>query len=249
MISRACADAERALRLLRATLRGHHILPDINLRFRLGHDVWFDDGAKAWGRAPDWGVELRLNEALVELATSQPLSTLPAVPTNEVEQRVARALRWYESAQLAVDPVMKLLALFFALETILGDKSEGLKAPALAMRRAMLGLVTTGHFGHPSDTYSLYDEVRSEAVHGEEPPEVHSRDLDGFAWDVRTALNEYLAYARAEGFTRRKHVRRALDTDERRVAVAETLVAEDPNRWREYLAPPVASGPTWESEC
>lgn len=192
MIDRARVDGERALRLLRATLRAHHWLPDIQLRFRLGTAMWFDDSRIGWARRPGDGSELELGDDLVAVATSQPLSTLPPVPTNDVERRVTRALEWFERSQLADDPLMELLALFFALETILGDKSDGAKAPGLALRRAMLGLVTSGHFAHPSDTYSLYDEVRSKAVHGEQPPDVDQRVVDSLAWDVRLALNEYL---------------------------------------------------------
>ena len=73
----------------------------------------------------------------------------------------------------------ELLYLFFALEAMLGDKSEGLKAPALAVRRAIRGLVTRDGFIHPARTYLLYDEVRSAAVHGEEPPEIGQRRLTG----------------------------------------------------------------------
>ena len=235
MIQRARADAERALRLLRATLRGHNMLPDIQLRFRLGTVVWFDDSKFGWDRRPDAGVDLELGDDLLALAASQPLSMLPAAPTNDVERRVARALVWFERAQLAVDPLMELLALFFALETILGDTSEGPKAGGLALRRAMLGLRTSGHFAHPSQTYWLYDQVRSKAVHGDEPPEVSQRDVDRFAWDVRVALNECMQLARAEGLTRRKHVRDALDGDERRAEIIAALVEEDPVNWRSYI--------------
>lgn len=239
MEERARGDAEQALRLLRATLREHRWIPDRQLRFRLGTAVWFDDSRNAgWSHPIDEGWSLELTDELIQVAASQPLSTLPVAPTNDVEQRVARALQWFERAQLAVDPLMELLALFFALETILGDRAEGKKAAALAMRRAMLGLLTSGHFRHPSDTYSLYDEVRSKAVHGDEPPRVGQRDVDSFASDVREALNEFLQFARENGFTRRSHVREALDTDEQRADVVEALLKEDAKRWGEYLGLP-----------
>jgi len=99
----------------------------------------------------------------------------------------------------------------------------------------MLGLLTSGHFAHPSKTYWLYDEVRSKAVHGDEPPEVSEREVNSLAWDVRVALNEYLHLARAEGFTRRKHVRDALDGDERRAEIIAALLDDDPTNWRSYV--------------
>jgi Zn-dependent alcohol dehydrogenase len=48
---------------------------------------------------------------------------------NDVERRANTALRWFEQAQLAGDPLMEVLFCFTALEAILGDTSEGLKAP------------------------------------------------------------------------------------------------------------------------
>jgi len=51
MIHRARVDAERALRLLRATLREHDMLPDIQLRFRLATVMWFDDNRFRMGTA------------------------------------------------------------------------------------------------------------------------------------------------------------------------------------------------------
>jgi hypothetical protein len=238
MGDRARPVAERALRLLRATLREDQWLPDRQLRFRLGESVWFDDSVAAgWALGPQEGWELELDDGLLSHATSQEISTLPQVPANDVERRAGRALRWFEGAQLAVDPVVEVLYLFFALETILGDKSEGLKAPSLAVRRAMLGLLASGGFTHPARTYLLYDEVRSAAVHGEELPDVTQREADSFSWDVRRALNEFLRYARAEGFTKRVQVRRALDTDERRQGFVDALVEQDPKRWKD-LKPP-----------
>jgi hypothetical protein len=234
MSARARSAAERALRLLRATLREDNWVPNQQLRFRLADLVWFDDDAGGWASRPDGGWDLELDEQLLRRATSQEISMLPLVASNDIERRVDLALRWFERAQLAVDPMVELLYLFFALEAILGDKSEGLKAPALAVRRAMLGLLTTGGFTHPARTYALYDEVRSAAVHGEEPPAVNQKDVDSFAWDVRRAINEFLEYARAEGLTKRARVRKALDSDERCQSVVDALVKDDPKLWGTY---------------
>src|SRR5260221_6132698 len=95
---------------------------------------------------------------------------------------------------LPPEPLVQLLYLFFALEALLGDKAEGLKAPVLAYRQAMLG-ESAGHgFTHPNVTFVLYEDVRSAAVHGGEVPEVTDEVVKNFAADVRLALNEYLTY-------------------------------------------------------
>jgi hypothetical protein len=237
MSERARSTAEHTLRLLRATLRADRWITDEQLRFQLGPSVWFDDDASGWTKAPGQGWELTLTDDLARVATSQPISSVPEVPTTDVERRAELALRWYDRAQLAIDPIDRLLYLFFALEAILGDKSEGLKAPALAVRRAMLGLLTTGHFTHPTRTFLLYDEVRSAAVHGEHPPEVDTRAARSFAWDVRIAINEFIKFAAQHGLVKRSRVRQALDANERRQRVVDALVAQDPDLWARYLTP------------
>jgi hypothetical protein len=136
---------------------------------------------------------------------------------------------------LVVDPISKLLYLFFALEAILGDKSEGLKGAGLAVRRALLGLLVNGGFSHPARTFVLYDNVRSAAVHGEEPPQISPKDVDAFAWDVRRAVNEFLRFARRNGLTRRAQVREALDADARRERVIDGLLEQDPELWGKVL--------------
>lgn len=235
MRERALPPAEHALRLLRATLREEQFMPDHQLRFRLGEQYWFDDGATGWTTSPDREWELELDEQLVRRVTSHELSTLPLTGANEVEHRTNLALRWFERAQLAADPNVEVLYLFFALESMIGDKSEGLKASALAVRRAVLGLAVRGGFTHPARIFLLYDEVRSAAVHGEVAPELGRKEVDRFAWDVRRAISEFLSFARTEGLTKRKQVRKALDTDERLNSVLDGLLREDPKLWQQYV--------------
>jgi hypothetical protein len=240
MTARASEAASRALRILRVALRAHNWVPDNQLRFSLGTAAWFDDGASGWKGAPGQAWDLTLDKELVTLASSQAVASLPVVPGTDVEHRADLALQWFERAQLSVEPNLELLFLFFALETILGDKSEGLKAPALALRRAMLGLLVTGHFAHPKRINLLYDEIRSTAVHGEEAPDVTKDELNRFSWDVRAAIDEFLTLAARLGTTKRSRVRKALDTDPRRQGVVDALLEEDPKRWKRYLAPDLA---------
>lgn len=232
MSLRARATAEHALRVLRTALPADRETGHRQLRFRLGTSVWFDDGAGGWTAAPDQGFELGLGTGLPDEVTSQAIWSLPAVPKTDVERRASLALRWFEQAQLNVDPVVKLLHLFFALEAILGDRSEGLKAPRLALRRATLGLLTTGSFTHPARTYLLYDEVRSAAVHGEEAPAIDQREAERFSWDVREAINEFLGFAQSRKLLKRSRIRAALDADEHQQSIADALRTEDPQLWR-----------------
>ncbi|MCW3068743.1 MAG: hypothetical protein JWL67_1368, partial [Solirubrobacterales bacterium] len=137
-----------------------------------------------------------------------------------------RALKWWEQAHLAVDPLMELLFLFFALEAILGTDRGGPKARPLALRRAILSHKTTEHFAHPVRVYGLYKDVRNAAVHGSEAPKVADDELTAFSWDVRRALNEYLDLAKAEALTNRDGVLAALDSDPAAERIAEEFLPD-----------------------
>jgi len=134
-----------------------------------------------------------------------------AEPQNDLQRQADLALRWIERGALATEPLEALLFFFFGLEALLGDKSEGLKARGLAFRRAMLSVATTEGFSHPERTYSLYEEVRSAAVHGSPPPAVTEDEVRRFGWDVRLALDEYLQFAQAQGVRRRGRLLAALE--------------------------------------
>jgi hypothetical protein len=128
-----------------------------------------------------------------------------------------------------------MLFLFFALESLLGDKSEGLKAAGLAFRRAMLSIATTERFAHPDRMLLLYDRVRSAAVHGEQVPEVTWDLVSRLAWDIRLAMNEYLDYAEAEGHRKRSQVRKALMEHAEAKRLAEWLRERGGPEWRDFL--------------
>jgi hypothetical protein len=235
MALRARDVAARAVRVLRMTLRGSdRWLADVQLRFRLRPWSWFDDGASVGLGSREGGEDLELDARRLALALAEPAADLPQTPTTDLDHRVERALRWFERAQLAFDPTDELLYLFFALESILGERSDGLKGHSLALRRAMLGLLTTGSFAHPTRTYLLYDEVRSATVHGEDAWAFDEDVLSRFSWDVREAINEYIRFAREHHITERKSMRRALDTSPRRAGVLEGLVSQDPKSWRRF---------------
>lgn len=231
MAMRARTVAERALRLLRAALREDRWIHDSQLRFRLGSERWFDDEAWAVSSPLERASSLQLDARALEGLSLHEFSRLPDAPKTDVERRVEHSLTWFEQSQLSVDPLHELLFLFFALEAILGDRHEGLKASKLAIRRAMLGLIVRGSFAHPARAYVLYDEVRSAAVHGEHAPRITSPEVDAFAWDVRCAIREFLRCARDRGLTKRAEVRNALDGDSRRAEIEASLLAENPRLW------------------
>lgn len=210
MAERARAAAEQALRVLRVALRENRWLNGFQLRFRLAPSYTFGEGLAGFGTPPEavWSVDL--DHELLQLATSQPLSKLAEHPETGVERRAQLALKWIENAYFATDRVTELLFLFFALESILGDKAEGLKGAGLAFRRAMLSTAVRGSFADPGRAFWLYEKVRSAAVHGEVPPEIDSNLVKRFAWDVRIALNQYLEFATSNGLRKRGTVLRAL---------------------------------------
>ena len=213
MKERACKKVEHALRQLRAGLREHRMIPDQQLRFRLGTSYWFDGGGGGWSTRSDQIINVGLNEELVEFATSTEIAELSAEGGTSIEKAARRALQWFDDALLATDPLKEMLYLFFALEAILGDKSDRLKNEDLALRRALLSHKLDQGFTDPGRIYGLYDQVRSEAVHGGEPLEVSESEVSKFQWDVRRAINEFLAYARKEGLSKRGKLLAALDSD------------------------------------
>jgi hypothetical protein len=215
MSIRATEVAHHAIRLLRVAMREDKWVHDRQLRFRLGESLWFSDGASGWQTAPDLGWEYVPDEPALERATSQPLATLPLVGNNDVERGANTALRWFERAQLATDPLVEMLYLFFALEALIGD-SEREKGRKLAARRAILGLKTSGYHTDPGRIYFYYGRVRSTAVHGGDPGDVPRDEIDKVSWDMRRAINEFLEYAKANSFTERSWIVKALDSDPHR---------------------------------
>ncbi len=116
------------------------------------------------------------------------------------------------------------LFLFFALEAILGNKAEGKKARGLAIRRAILSHKTNEGFTHPGRIYLLYDDVRSVAVHGGDPPHVPEDEIKKFSWDLRWAINEFLDLARQEGLSKRGRLLAILDSDPNVTSIEERFL-------------------------
>jgi hypothetical protein len=235
MADRGRAVAEHGLRLLRIALRESHSIHDDQLRFRLGEAYSFGDHLHGWDRHPGSPYPLALRDSDVEMVRSQPVAGLPLVPSNKLERQAHLTVRWIERASLATDPLVRLLYLFFALESLLGDTGEGQKAGLIALRRAMLSAARGQGFTHPSRTYWLYDQVRSAAVHGGEPPEVSDPDVRLFGADVREALDDYLTYGREHRFTRQSQLVQALDHHPDRPRLIEWIRENGGDMWDKYL--------------
>jgi hypothetical protein len=211
MLDRARMAVAHVLRVLRVALREHRGLNDRQLRFRVG-DTWAFSERASGAQAPlEVAYELGLDHRLLDVAASQPVSKMPLEPETDVAKKADLALRWIERARFAAEPLVALLFLFFGLEALLGDKSEGLKAHGLALRQTVLSQIATGSFTDPNETYFLYDKVRSGAVHGEDAPTVGWDDVGSFSSVVREALNQYLVFAQAQGISRRARLLKALD--------------------------------------
>jgi hypothetical protein len=221
--------------VLRIALRENRGIHDRQLRFSIGEAYAFDDRLSGWTQRAETAYELPLAASFVDLVRPQPVCALPLVPRNKLERKADLAVRWMERAWLATEPLIRLLYLFFALETLLGDTAESLKAGLVALRRAMLSAAVGRGFVHPSGTYWLYQKVRSAAVHGSEPPAVSDDDVGRFAWDVREALDDYLRYGKDHGFTRQSQLVEALDHHPDRPQLIAWLRINGGDMWTKYL--------------
>jgi hypothetical protein len=228
--------AEHELRKLRSTLQAtSRGIQTSQLRFKLGRAYAFTERLTGWRNGPGAAHKLVLNDTTLEAASSNPISGMNQIPTTDIEKKAEIALRWIERAQFADSNIVALLFLFFALEAILGDKSERLKAHGLAFRRAMLSHWSVQSFSHPDTTYFLYEQVRSNAVHGETVLEIDDMQLRNFAHDVNLALAQFLELARAENLTRRVQLRRHLEEHEDAAKLTDWLRENSNSDWDAFL--------------
>ena len=234
MKERAEPVADRALKLLRLMLRQK--VPNMQLRFQLSEGYSFGTRQAGWQLSPDAGVDLTLHQDLIDFSRDHVLASLAGPPVTNLQQKAHRALGWLSDAELAIDPTVALLFRFFALEALLGKKGEQMKGEGLAFRRAMLSVATRGSFTDPFRAYRLYAEVRSAAVHGDDPPEEDPAELQRFAEDANQALIDYVELATNEGFETRRRVLKFLDAHPRRQRLIDWLLQQpNQNAWRVYF--------------
>jgi len=209
MADRARDRVNHLLRAMRIAQSGR--VHGFQLRFRIGIGYAFDDRLRGWNRRDDEAYELTLTEQVANELLSHPAMSVPMSKRSDVEDKAALAMGWMERACLTGDNLIAMLYRFFALEALLGDKSEGLKAHGLAFREMMLSHVIEDGFRHPNATFFYYDQIRSVAVHGGQAPDVPPKVASQFEWAVRDALINYLALARQQGFSKRGKLLQFLD--------------------------------------
>jgi hypothetical protein len=234
MRDRAWDQAQHALRVLRVGSRAEPFLHPYQLRFRLGARYVFDNRAAGTELPEGAAFQTHLTQNLLKRTLDQSLAAISFEPANDVERHAKLALEWLDRALLATDDLVATLFRFFALEALLGDESEGLKAHGLTFRRTLLGHIVTGHFTEPALIYFLYGEVRSAAVHGGMPPDVPRNEIVSFDYSVRTALNEYLAFAQQAEVTRQSQLLRGLHEHPDAGKVFEWLREQDARLWADF---------------
>jgi hypothetical protein len=228
---RARERAERALRILRvaATGQGH----ERQLKFGLGERFAVREFPRhpGWRLGPDKAWPITFPPATVEKLLAQPIAQLGQGGASKFELRATTALEWLDRARFTDTPVDRILYQFFALEAILGDKSEGEKGSKIAFRRAMLDHLLTGSFINPSITLALYADVRSVAVHGGDVPSIEASAAKARNRDVWSAINQTLDLAGRIGATSREQLCQHLDHHEEAHQLLRFLREIDPTRW------------------
>ena len=220
----------RAIRIARA-----RYIAARQLRFHIGIGYAFDDRLSGWNRSDDDAYELTLTEQAAAEVMSHPAMSVPMFERSDIEEKAAIAMGWMERAYLTGDNLVAMLYRFFALEAILGDKSEGLKAHGLAFREMMLSHIIDGGFRHPNATFYDYEQIRSVAVHGGQAPDVPKDVADKFEWAVRDALANYLVLARQNDFKRKGKLLQFLDQHPDKPELLEWIRDCGGPRWGKFL--------------
>jgi hypothetical protein len=206
MLERARSKIGHAVRILRLAFGAEVNLHARQLRFRMGASYAFDANMEGVHTPKDVTYQLGANTYLFDLARSEPVSELPASPTNDLERHANIALHWMERAYLEGDPLAGTLFAYFAFEALLGDTSNKRKGEALAFRQMVLGHLSENLFNNPVATQRQYELIRSAAVHGSEIPEVNEDDFAFLLLHVRKTLNQYLAIAKDNAITKRSQL-------------------------------------------
>lgn len=237
MAARARRAAEHALRVLRIGLRQQDRgLHPMQLRFRIATSHAFAGSAGGWDIQGDVALPSKLPAALMGVILATPVAGLPAAaPKKSINEKALLAVEWLDRAVFMPDPLVATLFRFFALEALLGDKSSGLKNGLITLRQMTLSAIANNYWFHPDDTFLQYDQVRSYAVHGEIAPPVTEQQAAEFAWVVRDTLDQYLAIASSNGFTKRSELLDLLDNYPRRQELITWIRERGSPEWNSYL--------------
>jgi len=173
---RAKERIDDALNLLRFTFCGaiYARIWDEQLLFRrkgvwavkaLGEDSWpqtnYERGFIPFGSEIPTSLAGHLTEHLGPVE-----SFLSGNTPEALGQRVARAVHWIGTSTTRETYDDKVMDLCTALETLLTTKDEGRKAEAIAVRSMLLPAALEQSFPDPGIVFFLYDEKRSDIVHG-----------------------------------------------------------------------------------
>lgn len=238
MIIRARQQVRSALTSLRAALPGKlNMFSDVQLRFDTGEACgWLNDERPwRWYRSSNH-VDLTLPTVVIDHIDGDQLA-LKGI-SSRIAKQFEIAFGWLDRARMTDDMLIRLLFLFSALEAILGDMSEGLKAQRLAFTEALLTLTQEGSFPHPSRLYFLYNDVRSYAVHGNLTFDIDDNEVSALDRRVHNAIWHYLSIVRRERITSPKGFQDWLNHHDQAPELVEWLKTNDPDNWQDFGWPP-----------
>lgn len=95
--------------------------------------------------------------------------------------------------------------------------------------------LATGSFTNPYLVWSLYDQVRSVAVHGAELPPVDRKEVDNLGHLVRETLGHYWSLASNRGRRSQRQVTDDLQAYGPSRELAQWLLTHGGPGWRPYL--------------
>jgi len=206
--------------------RGFH--PN-QLRFRLGQMYIIDQG-HGFSLQKDAAFPITFDKPMKDALPNLEIIPIPFDGKTDIQKRLALAVSWIAAAHMDASPIHRVGFLFTALEAMLDDQSEGLKAPALVFYRTALGHAVKGMFPDPYRLYYLYDQVRSYATHGE-ATEVTDDDVSYLDWNIRETMFELVSFCNERNLTKRSQVRRELLKDGVDELTLDFLRSNGPHDW------------------
>lgn len=238
MLLRARRVVRFALSVLRAALtETYDRYDDSQLRFDLADVCGFIDEESHWRQYRGSShADLTLPADAIASFKAERLG-LDGV-SKKIRDKLAIAFGWHDRARETDDLLVRALFLFFGLEALLGDKSEGLKSQSLAFAEALVSLTEDGSFRHPSDLHFLYDEIRSRAVHGSRDFEVTDRDVNFLDEGVTRTIQNFISIVVREKISSVSKFQNWLRVHSRGADLLAVLKEEDPENWSKFNWPP-----------